>query len=161
MSLTSPDRADLLALKVGHGVSSRPLVHKLTDSSINTARTTKYTGPNGHIEWLNCGIDGGGWKPPRITLENVKAKSLDEALAMPGTHLARCRPFLQWFNKYGWENGIPPIMIATFAFQESSCNPNTRGQGGEAGLMQITKDKCGGAPGGDCFDPVRCGSSVA
>ena len=38
--------------------------------------------------------------------------------------------------------------------QESSCNPHTVGGGGEQGLMQITKDKCGGAPGGNCQDPV-------
>lgn len=39
--------------------------------------------------------------------------------------------------------------------QESSCNPETVGGAGEQGLMQITKDKCNGAPGGNCRDPVR------
>lgn len=38
--------------------------------------------------------------------------------------------------------------------QESSCNPGTVGGAGEQGLMQITKDKCGGAPGGNCKDVV-------
>lgn len=38
--------------------------------------------------------------------------------------------------------------------QESSCNPHTVGGGGEQGLMQITRDKCGGAPGGNCQDVV-------
>ena len=38
--------------------------------------------------------------------------------------------------------------------QESGCNPNAVGGAGEQGLMQITKDKCGGAPGGNCQDPV-------
>jgi len=37
--------------------------------------------------------------------------------------------------------------------QESGCNPNTVGGGGEQGLMQITKEKCVGAPGGNCKDP--------
>lgn len=36
--------------------------------------------------------------------------------------------------------------------QESSCNPHTVGGGGEQGLMQISKDKCGGAPNGNCQD---------
>ena len=36
--------------------------------------------------------------------------------------------------------------------QESSCNPHTGGGGGEQGLMQISKDKCGGAPNGNCQD---------
>ena len=33
--------------------------------------------------------------------------------------------------------------------QESSCDPSTVGGAGEQGLMQITKDKCGGAPNGN------------
>ncbi len=49
---------------------------------------------------------------------------------------------------------VPPIIIASIAMQESSCNPHTVGGGGEQGLMQITKDKCGGAPGGNCQDIV-------
>ncbi|KAM0753858.1 hypothetical protein T439DRAFT_322742 [Meredithblackwellia eburnea MCA 4105] len=37
---------------------------------------------------------------------------------------------------------------------ESSCNKGASGDsGGAYGLMQITKDKCVGAPGGDCNDP--------
>ena len=45
---------------------------------------------------------------------------------------------------------VPPIFLSAFAMQESSCNPATIGGAGELGLMQITKDKCGGAPGGNC-----------
>jgi soluble lytic murein transglycosylase-like protein len=45
-------------------------------------------------------------------------------------------------------------MIASFALQESSCQPNTTGEGGEQGLMQISQDKCTGAPDGNCKDPV-------
>lgn len=45
-------------------------------------------------------------------------------------------------------------MLAAFAMQESSCNPNTVGGAGEQGLMQLTKDKCGDAPNGDCKDIV-------
>ena len=49
---------------------------------------------------------------------------------------------------------VPSIMLASFAMQESSCNPNTVGGGGEQGLMQISPDKCDGAPGGDCKNAV-------
>ena len=38
--------------------------------------------------------------------------------------------------------------------QESSCNSDTIGGAGEQGLMQITRDKCTGAPNGNCRDPV-------
>lgn len=50
-------------------------------------------------------------------------------------------------------------MIASIMMQESSCNKDTVGGGGEQGLMQITKDKCGGAPGGNCKDPVSASVS--
>ena len=49
---------------------------------------------------------------------------------------------------------VPAIMIASFALQESNCNPDTIGGAGEQGLMQLTKDKCGAAPDGNCRDPV-------
>jgi soluble lytic murein transglycosylase-like protein len=65
------------------------------------------------------------------------------------------------FEQYGAQYGIPAIMLASFAMQESSCNPNTVGGGGEQGLMQLTHDKCGGAPGGDCKNPdfnIRTGA---
>ena len=38
--------------------------------------------------------------------------------------------------------------------QESSCNPSAVGGAGEQGLMQITRDKCKGAPNGNCKDIV-------
>lgn len=56
---------------------------------------------------------------------------------------------------------VPSIMLASFALQESSCNPKTIGGAGEQGLMQITKEKCKGAPHGDCLDPdfnIRTGA---
>jgi len=52
-------------------------------------------------------------------------------------------------------------MIASFALQESNCNPDTIGGAGEQGLMQLTKDKCGAAPDGNCRDPdynIRTGA---
>lgn len=66
---------------------------------------------------------------------------------------------------------VPPIILASIAMQESSCNPNTVGGGGEQvccvtlhplityaraslfqGLMQLNKEKCLAAPGGNCQD---------
>lgn len=38
--------------------------------------------------------------------------------------------------------------------QESSCIPSAVGGAGEQGLMQITRDKCKGAPNGNCKDIV-------
>ena len=50
---------------------------------------------------------------------------------------------------------VPPILLASIALQESTCNPDTVGGAGEQGLMQLTSDKCNEAPGGNCKDLVR------
>jgi len=34
--------------------------------------------------------------------------------------------------------------------QESGCDASLQGANGEQGMMQLTPDKCAGAPGGDC-----------
>lgn len=57
------------------------------------------------------------------------------------------------FEKVGADTGLPAILLASFALQESTCNPNTMGGGGEVGLMQITPDKCGGRSAAACRDP--------
>jgi len=36
---------------------------------------------------------------------------------------------------------VPSILVASFAMQESGCNPQVEGQGGEQGMMQISQDK--------------------
>lgn len=70
----------------------------------------------------------------------------------PGQVFSPCQPFLDMFNHWGDVTGIPPILLAAIATQESSCQPNVRGPNGEYGLMQITPDKC---PSQDdsCLDP--------
>ncbi|KAJ2931313.1 hypothetical protein H1R20_g5787, partial [Candolleomyces eurysporus] len=103
-----------------------------------TQNTNSESGPNGHIDWMNCGIHAGGWNPPNLNLGNVRYKSLQEALAMPNSPYQACREYIPLFEK-----------------------PWITGGGGEQGLMQITQDKCGGAPGGDCKNPdfnVRTGA---
>ncbi|KAF7428259.1 hypothetical protein PC9H_007480 [Pleurotus ostreatus] len=118
-----------------------------------TKETTNESGPNGHINWLNCGMESGGWNPQFVRVEDIKTVDLNQALQDPGSPYQACQPFVPIFQKYGGQFGIPPIMLAAFAMQESSCNAETTGGGGEQGLMQITQEKCGGAPGGNCKDP--------
>ena len=65
-----------------------------------------------------------------------------------------CQIYKRLIANFFFRRIVPSIILASFAMQESSCNPETVGGGGEQGLMQITKDKCGGAPGGNCKDPV-------
>ncbi|OAV87081.1 hypothetical protein PTTG_10010 [Puccinia triticina 1-1 BBBD Race 1] len=117
-----------------------------------TRSITESSGPNGSESFLNCGITGDGWKPAHVTISMLTHISLDQEPAK--STFAPCQKFRPLFEKHGQDHGIPAIFLAAFAMQESSCRPDVLGdQGGAFGLMQITKDKCGGAPGGNCSDP--------
>jgi len=127
-----------------------------------TKGITATSGPNGAQSWLNCGVDGSGWQPPPVTVDQLIVADLDQAITEPGTPFKACAPYISLFKQYGAEFNIPPILIASIAMQESTCNPHAVGGAGEQGLMQITKDKCGGAPGGDCQNPdynIKTGAS--
>ncbi|KAI0051923.1 glycoside hydrolase family 23 protein, partial [Auriscalpium vulgare] len=119
--------------------------------SRGTEQVTAVSGPNGHIDFLNCGINSSkGWNPPLIHLNQLKHVTLAEARH---TAFSACTDeIIDKFEQYGSQFGVPSIIFASFAMQESTCNPSTVGGGGEQGLMQITKDKCGGAPNGNCKD---------
>ncbi|CUA74820.1 hypothetical protein RSOLAG22IIIB_05715 [Rhizoctonia solani] len=119
-----------------------------------TLNTTKYSGPNGSQSWLSCGLNSTqGWHPPRFTVKDIIAKDLETAANMTNSPFTRCQQFFPLFYKYSQMYDVPAILIASFANQESGCNPGTIGGGDEQGLMQITPDKCGGAPNGNCLDP--------
>ncbi|KDQ53458.1 glycoside hydrolase family 23 protein [Jaapia argillacea MUCL 33604] len=115
-------------------------------------QVTATSGPNGNIDWLNCGINNGGWNPPFVKVSDIIAQYLPDAIKVNGSPFQACQKFVSTFEKYGQQFGVPSILLASFALQESSCNPNTVGGAGEQGLMQLTKDKCGDAPGGNCRD---------
>ncbi|GAA6016613.1 hypothetical protein JCM11491_006018 [Sporobolomyces phaffii] len=114
--------------------------------------------PNGAESWLNCGLTksnpSSGWKPPKgVKLDHITTVSLEHALAT--NHIWEpCKPFIPLFEKIGAETNLPPILLAAFAMQESTCNPNTMGDnGGAFGLMQITQDKCNGMGASGCSEP--------
>jgi len=119
-----------------------------------TKQVTKTTGPNGSIAFLDCGINkSGGWNPPNFHVSDLVVESLSSALENPNSPFKACKAYLSLFNKYADQYGLKSIMLASTAMEESSCNPNAQGEGGEQGLMQISKDKCTGAPDGNCKDP--------
>lgn len=70
---------------------------------------------------------------------------------MDGNPFGPCREHLNAFNTMSGETGIPAVLLASIAMQESTCRAYVTGPNGEIGLMQITPDKCGGV--GDCFEP--------
>ncbi|KAI9509157.1 hypothetical protein F5148DRAFT_1283226 [Russula earlei] len=44
-----------------------------------TSKITAFSGPNGHIDRLNCGINGGGWSPPLVLVEELIVVPLEHA----------------------------------------------------------------------------------
>ncbi|GAA6004738.1 hypothetical protein JCM10207_000998 [Rhodosporidiobolus poonsookiae] len=114
-------------------------------------------GPNGSQDWLNCGLSKDSpdskWTPPHIEISQLKSVALDEALKLD--IFSACGDFEEGFQAASDSTGIPAVMLVSIAMTESSCNPDAKGDNGDAwGLMQILSDKCGGAPGGDCADPT-------
>jgi len=111
---------------------------------------------------LTCGIlvddQTSGWNPPNATINQVITLEggLRAAVKMDGSPYTACTDYIEIFEAAGGEFGskhialafmvsscltlckVPPLFIAAFALQESSCNPTTMGQGGETGMMQIS-----------------------
>ncbi|GAA5848187.1 hypothetical protein JCM8547_004436 [Rhodosporidiobolus lusitaniae] len=113
-------------------------------------------GPNGAQSWLNCGLSkeepDGKWTPPHIELSQLKSVALSDALQLD--IFSACRSYSSAFESASSTHSIPAILLVAIAMTESSCNPDAKGDNGDAwGLMQILSDKCDGAPGGDCADP--------
>ncbi|TKY87025.1 hypothetical protein EX895_003702 [Sporisorium graminicola] len=107
--------------------------------------------PNGSQNFLNCGLTSGGWNPPKLSLDQLKILSATQAADSPV--FAPCKDNLWAFQAAEKAHGVPATVLMSFAMQESTCNPSVTGGNGEQGLMQITPDKCGGAPNGNCKDP--------
>ncbi|KAK0212868.1 hypothetical protein DFS33DRAFT_1377320 [Desarmillaria ectypa] len=120
-----------------------------------TESTTATSGKMGRIDYFNCGISGSGWTPPYMSIDQVAPFIMDlpEAIKKPDSPFKSCEQFLPIFEKCAQTFGVPSILIASFALQESTCNPSTTGGAGEVGLMQLTPDKCNDAPNGNCYDP--------
>jgi hypothetical protein len=97
--------------------------------------------PNGSQEWINCGVNGGGWTPPHVTVDQLRTADL----ANSGDTFSACTQFFDKFYQYGAQYGVPAMLLASFARQESGCDPNITGANGEAGLMQLASGNCAGA----------------
>jgi len=115
---------------------------------------TPISGPNGAISWLTCGINStSGWTPSFASVQDIITADLASVLSKGNTPFARCNDYLDIIETYAAQYEVPAILVASFAMQESGCHPDSEGQGGEQGMMQISQDKCGGAPDGNCKDP--------
>lgn len=69
------------------------------------AAITDVSGPNGNIDWLNCGIDQDGWQPPPIHVKDVIAQDLGTALDTSSSPFHACKAYISQFQQYAGEFG--------------------------------------------------------
>jgi hypothetical protein len=72
-----------------------------------TAKVTSITGPNGALDWLNCGIEDGGWTPPHIAVKDLKYVALDDAV---DGIFKPCKDYIEKFKAHAQENGCKSIL---------------------------------------------------
>jgi hypothetical protein len=76
-----------------------------------TEKVTKLSGPNGHIDWINCGVTGRGWTPPRVELGQLITVPLDN---VRHTTFSSCSDeIIATFEKYGkeFDSWCPPKFV--------------------------------------------------
>ncbi|KAJ6779482.1 hypothetical protein PWT90_00788 [Aphanocladium album] len=114
-------------------------------------------GPNGSEDWLNTGIEGDGWNPPFLDINNLTHISLEDFYNGPG---GSCRQYDSAFKSSGQKYNIDPAILAFIGMQESSCDNNAGGY--TPGLMQCSPDNCQNGRH-DCQWPVEdnvdCGAA--
>lgn len=62
---------------------------------------TAISGPNGNIDWLNCGITDGGWNPPFVKISDIVTVDLPTAVKEPNSPFKACSAYISIFEKYG------------------------------------------------------------
>jgi len=121
-----------------------------------TLKVSKVSGPNGANSFINRGLSmtdkSSPWNPPKITIDRIVRANLDD---FADTTFKNCKPYISLFKSAAKTYNLDPIMIASFAMEESSCDPSSSGDAGAAfGLMQLVGANCDGAPNGNCADNV-------
>jgi hypothetical protein len=119
---------------------------------------SKACGPNGSEAWLNTGLEGNGWTPPFLDINNLTHISLSEYYNGVGRN---CQQYDQYFQSSGKKYNIDPAILAFLAMQESSCNADAGGP--TPGLMQCDPGNCQNGQG-NCWYPIQdnvdCGAWV-
>jgi len=84
------------------GKSSLPPAQFAFSSVPLTENVTPLTGPNGSFEWMTCGIEGAGWNPPFVGVNDLVTVDLDYAISQNGP-FASCGPHAWAFKQFGGE----------------------------------------------------------
>lgn len=66
---------------------------------------TATTGPNGAIDWINCGVNDGGWRPPKVAISDLVTVDLSWSYSQDGSPFKACGEFIWMFEKYGGQYG--------------------------------------------------------
>ena len=94
----------VLAVQVGLPVQSFIICVRLCLTCIS-AQTTALSGPNGNIDFLNCGLTSGGWTPPLIYITGIVTVELSQVAYNSGSAFSACKDFVPLFDKYGRQYG--------------------------------------------------------
>ena len=73
--------------------------------ALDLEELTATHGPNGNIDWMNCGLTEGGWNPPHVTVNDVVTVNLYDALKDPNSPFTACSPYIDTFYKYASQHG--------------------------------------------------------
>lgn len=76
----------------------------MLNSGSFTEQVTQTTGPNGAIDWMNCGVNGGGWTPPFVHVTDLITVDLNVAISQGGPFTA-CSSFVWAFVQFGNQYG--------------------------------------------------------
>jgi hypothetical protein len=76
--------------------------------------------PNGSQDWLNCGVNSGGWTPPHVTVDQLITKELDA-----NGVFAPCAQYFDLFKQYGGEfnskpENLPKILLPSTIANDQS-----------------------------------------
>lgn len=75
------------------------------DPAFTAGDITATSGPNGDIDWLNCGVTGNGWTPQQVTVDDLVVVDLADALQDPNSPFKACEQYLDLFQQYGGQYG--------------------------------------------------------
>jgi len=96
---------------------------------ISPADVKLTSGPNGSLDWLNCGIESGGWTPPHIAIDDLVYVNLADVAWKEGSPFKPCAPYISQFEAHAGENGCTSLFVYTllpFHLNEiifSPCHP--------------------------------------
>ncbi|KAH0559315.1 hypothetical protein GP486_004170 [Trichoglossum hirsutum] len=92
---------------------------------------------------MNSGIKENGWTAPFLSLDNIVKINVTAFYSGAG---AKCKQYESAFQTIGDKYHIDPVILASIAMQESSCNADVSG-----GLMQVY---CGNYDNGRCTNDI-------